>query len=74
MDPSLLGVAVMEGGPDRKIKLDRSPGVDEVMLPMLSDLHSVSGYPFHFHLLNFNFLGHFAVIYSNKITSKSIFS
>lgn len=30
MEPSVLGGAFMEGGPDRKIKLDRSPGVDEV--------------------------------------------
>ncbi|XP_022132801.1 uncharacterized protein LOC111005570 isoform X3 [Momordica charantia] len=30
MDPSLLGSVLMEGGPDRKIKLDRSPGVDEL--------------------------------------------
>lgn len=30
MEPSVLGSAFMEGGPDRKIKLDRSPGVDEV--------------------------------------------
>ncbi|EXB37239.1 hypothetical protein L484_020298 [Morus notabilis] len=30
MEPSLLGTALMEGGPDRKIKLDRSPGVDEL--------------------------------------------
>ncbi|KAL5715065.1 hypothetical protein ACHQM5_016944 [Ranunculus cassubicifolius] len=30
MEPSVLGTAVMEGGPDRKIKLDRSPGVDEL--------------------------------------------
>ncbi|XP_057976276.1 uncharacterized protein LOC131163647 isoform X2 [Malania oleifera] len=30
MEPSLLGTAFMEGGPDRKIKLDRSPGVDEL--------------------------------------------
>lgn len=30
MEPSLLGTALMEGGPDRKIKLDRSTGVDEV--------------------------------------------
>lgn len=30
MEPSFLGSAVMEGGPNRKIKLDRSPGVDEV--------------------------------------------
>ncbi|XP_042507838.1 uncharacterized protein LOC122083950 isoform X2 [Macadamia integrifolia] len=29
MEPSLLGTAFMEGGPDRKIKLDQSPGVDE---------------------------------------------
>ncbi|KAI3856641.1 hypothetical protein MKX03_019638 [Papaver bracteatum] len=32
MEPSLLGTAVMEGGPDRKIKLDRSPGVDELYI------------------------------------------
>lgn len=32
MEPSLLGAAVLEGGPDRKIKLDRSPGIDEVLL------------------------------------------
>eukprot|EP00268_Persea_americana_P036759 TRINITY_DN3627_c0_g1_i3.p1 TRINITY_DN3627_c0_g1~~TRINITY_DN3627_c0_g1_i3.p1 ORF type:complete len:509 (+),score=78.43 TRINITY_DN3627_c0_g1_i3:687-2213(+) len=32
MEPSLLGAAVMEGGPDRKIKLDRSPGVDELYI------------------------------------------
>lgn len=31
MEPSLLGTALMEGGPNRKIKLDRSPGMDEVM-------------------------------------------
>lgn len=31
MEPSLLGIALMEGGPDRKIKLDRSPEVDEVI-------------------------------------------
>lgn len=30
MEPSFLGTALMEGGPDRKIKLDHSPGVDEV--------------------------------------------
>ena len=30
MEPSLLGTALMEGGPDRKIKLDRNAGVDEV--------------------------------------------
>jgi hypothetical protein len=30
MEPSLLGQAIMEGGPDRKIKLDHSPGLDEV--------------------------------------------
>lgn len=30
MEPTLLGSAFMEGGPDRKIRLDRSPGVDEV--------------------------------------------
>ncbi|XP_059638646.1 uncharacterized protein LOC132280907 isoform X2 [Cornus florida] len=32
MEPSLLGTAFMEGGPDRKIKLDRSPGVDELYI------------------------------------------
>ncbi|XP_058010533.1 uncharacterized protein LOC110658088 isoform X2 [Hevea brasiliensis] len=32
MEPSLLGTALMEGGPDRKIKLDRSPGVDELYI------------------------------------------
>lgn len=30
MEPSFLGSAIMEGGPDRKIRLDRTPGVDEV--------------------------------------------
>jgi hypothetical protein len=34
MEPSVLGQAIMEGGPDRKIKLDRSAGLDEV-LPIL---------------------------------------
>ncbi|KAL3833397.1 hypothetical protein ACJIZ3_008133 [Penstemon smallii] len=32
MEPSVLGSAFMEGGPDRKIKLDRSPGVDELYI------------------------------------------
>ncbi|KAF3438866.1 hypothetical protein FNV43_RR17141 [Rhamnella rubrinervis] len=32
MEPSLLGTALMEGGPDRKIKLDRSPGNDELYI------------------------------------------
>ncbi|KAI0501557.1 hypothetical protein KFK09_016502 [Dendrobium nobile] len=32
MEPSLLGAAVMEGGPDRRIKLDRNPGVDELYI------------------------------------------
>ncbi|PON54074.1 Vacuolar protein sorting-associated protein [Parasponia andersonii] len=32
METSLLGSALMEGGPDRKIKLDRSPGVDELYI------------------------------------------
>ncbi|KAJ4965751.1 hypothetical protein NE237_017600 [Protea cynaroides] len=32
MEPSLLQTALMEGGPDRKIKLDRSPGVDELYI------------------------------------------
>lgn len=30
LEPSLLGTALMKGGPDRKIKLDCSPAVDEV--------------------------------------------
>lgn len=30
MEPSVIGTALMEGGPDRTIKLDRSPGIDEV--------------------------------------------
>lgn len=72
MEPSLLGAAVMEGGPDRKIKLDRSPGVDEVMLLMFSELRSISA-TFSFSL-NFNLLRHYAVLCSKKITSKSIFS
>ncbi|KAJ8764509.1 hypothetical protein K2173_006249 [Erythroxylum novogranatense] len=32
MEPSLLGTALMEGGPNRKIKLDRGPGVDELYI------------------------------------------
>uniref|UniRef100_A0A2P2MKG7 Uncharacterized protein LOC105639629 n=1 Tax=Rhizophora mucronata TaxID=61149 RepID=A0A2P2MKG7_RHIMU len=32
MEPSLLGTALMEGGPDRKVKLDRSPGVNELYI------------------------------------------
>ncbi|XP_022977391.1 uncharacterized protein LOC111477741 isoform X1 [Cucurbita maxima] len=32
MEPSLLGSALMQGGPDRKIKLDRSPGADELYI------------------------------------------
>ncbi|GAB4847045.1 hypothetical protein Ancab_026057 [Ancistrocladus abbreviatus] len=32
MEPSLLGTAFMEGGPDRKIKLEQSPGVDELYI------------------------------------------
>ncbi|XP_068653783.1 uncharacterized protein [Aristolochia californica] len=32
MEPSLLSSAVMEGGPDRKIKLDHSPGADELYI------------------------------------------
>ncbi|XP_060196085.1 uncharacterized protein LOC132625246 isoform X2 [Lycium barbarum] len=32
MEPMLLGSAFMEGGPDRKIRLDRSPGVDELYI------------------------------------------
>lgn len=30
MEPSVLGSALLEGGADRVIKLDRSPGFDEV--------------------------------------------
>ncbi|OIT36385.1 hypothetical protein A4A49_56343 [Nicotiana attenuata] len=32
MEPTLLGSAFMEGGPDRKIRLDRSPRVDELYI------------------------------------------
>ncbi|CAL5092653.1 unnamed protein product [Urochloa decumbens] len=32
MEPSVLGQALMEGGPDRKIKLDHSPGIDELYI------------------------------------------
>ncbi|CAM8903861.1 unnamed protein product [Rhodiola kirilowii] len=32
MEPSILGHVFMEGGPDRKIKLDRSPGIDELYI------------------------------------------
>ncbi|GLT39068.1 hypothetical protein SLA2020_132760 [Shorea laevis] len=32
MEPTLLGTALMGGGPDRKIKLDRSPGADELYI------------------------------------------
>ncbi|XP_047313344.1 LOW QUALITY PROTEIN: uncharacterized protein LOC124916644 [Impatiens glandulifera] len=33
MEPSVLGSALLiEGGPDRKVKLDRSPGVDELYI------------------------------------------
>ncbi|XP_073156297.1 uncharacterized protein [Henckelia pumila] len=32
MEPTVLGNAFMEGGPDRKIKLDRSPGIDELYI------------------------------------------
>ncbi|CAA0840903.1 Protein of unknown function (DUF1162 [Striga hermonthica] len=32
MEPSVISTAFMEGGPDRKIKLDRSPGVDELYI------------------------------------------
>ncbi|QHO47810.1 Vacuolar protein sorting-associated proteinb [Arachis hypogaea] len=32
MEPSVLGTALMEGGPDRTILLDRSPGVDELYI------------------------------------------
>lgn len=36
MEPSVIGTALMEGGPDRTIKLDRNPGIDEVIFPALS--------------------------------------
>ncbi|KAI3813329.1 hypothetical protein L1987_18049 [Smallanthus sonchifolius] len=32
MEPSVLGSAFTEGGPDRKIKLDRNPGIDELYI------------------------------------------
>ncbi|KAL3616453.1 hypothetical protein CASFOL_039843 [Castilleja foliolosa] len=32
MEPSVLSSAFMEGGSDRKIKLDRSPGIDELYI------------------------------------------
>jgi len=32
MEPSVLGAAFVEGGPDRKIELDRSPGIDELYI------------------------------------------
>lgn len=32
MEPSVLGSALLEGGPDRTIKLDVSPGVDELYI------------------------------------------
>ncbi|KAI9166047.1 hypothetical protein LWI28_025262 [Acer negundo] len=32
MEPSLLGTALMGAGPDRKIKLDQSPGIDELYI------------------------------------------
>lgn len=38
MEPSVLGTALMGSGPDRKIKLDRSPGVDEVTISVFCTL------------------------------------
>lgn len=38
MEPSVLGTAMMEGGPDRKILLDRSPGVDEVLHNLVASM------------------------------------
>lgn len=32
----MIGTALMEGGPDRTIKLDRNPGIDEVIVHALS--------------------------------------
>lgn len=43
MEPSLLGTALMEGGPDRKIKLDRSPAVDEVISVYMSLVTVLAG-------------------------------
>ncbi|KAL0689230.1 hypothetical protein Bca4012_088908 [Brassica carinata] len=49
MEPSVIGTALMEGGPDRTIKLDRSPGIDEVMshglylIPLGTNLY-IEGY------------------------------
>lgn len=42
MEPSVLGTALMEGGPDRKILLDRSPGVDEVLSIILLHLQCLN--------------------------------
>lgn len=41
MEPSVLRTALMEGGPDRKILLDRSPGVDEVLNNILLRLYNL---------------------------------
>lgn len=41
MEPSFIGLAVMEGGPNRIIKLDKSPGVDEVICLLLYYLASI---------------------------------
>lgn len=36
MEPSVLGSALLEGGPDRVIELDESPGMEEVISPVSS--------------------------------------
>lgn len=47
MEPSVLGSALLEGGPDRTIKLDQSPGVDEVL--SWSFLNVPAPHPPHSH-------------------------
>lgn len=41
MEPSFIGLAVMEGGPNQIIKLDKSPRVDEVIFLLLYYLASL---------------------------------
>lgn len=42
----MIGTALMEGGPDRTIKLDRNPGIDEVIF-------HASSYTFNFKYFHF---------------------
>jgi len=42
MEPSVIGTALMEGGPDRTIKLDRNPGIDEVIFYALSSTFNLN--------------------------------